>query len=365
MPTPQPIALRILTFAVVLVAAYIFLPVLSGITWGLAFAVVAWPWHRRMRDALDRDTLSAAISTSILMLAIVVPIVLVSMQLVQEAKAVKIEATQQVQSGEWRTTVTDVPYVGSWLLKQIEGVSPEQAARTGLARLSSVAMPVAGGVGAFTIQTLVAGFVLFFAFKDGARLIVQVQDALPLPRASAARLTDRMGDAVVATLAGTILTGLIQGVTGGLMFWFLGLPAAVLWGVVMFVVSVLPVLGAFLVWLPAAIYLAMQGDYGKAAALVTWGILMAGPICNYVYARTAGGKMEMHPAVTLLAFVGGLAAFGIAGMVLGPVLVVVAAELISLWERRAGLPVEGAEPRPRFHAEDGMGSATVGQSESK
>ena len=365
MPTPQPIALRILTVAVVLVAAYIFLPVLPGVTWGLAFAVVAWPWHRRLRDALNRDGLAAGISTALIMLAIVVPIVLVGMQMVQEAKGVKAEATEQVQTGEWRQTVLDVPYLGSWLLKQIDGVSPEQAARAALSRVSALAMPVAGGVGAFTIQALVAGFVLFFAFKDGSRLIVEVQDAMPLPKPSAARLTDRMGDAVVATLAGTILTGLIQGVTGGLMFWILGLPAAVLWGVVMFVVSVLPVLGAFLVWLPAAIYLVMQHDYGKAAALVAWGVLMAGPICNYVYARTAGGKMQMHPAVSLLAFVGGLAAFGIAGMVLGPVLVVVAAELISLWERRAGLPVEGAEPRPAFHAEDGTQSAIVTRSESK
>ena len=344
MPTPQPIALRILTLAVVLAAGFVFYPALPGITWGLAFAVVAWPWHKKLRDALQRDGLAAAISTAVIALTLFVPIVLVGAQLVEEARQVKDEAQDQVQSGEWRETVRDIPYVGERLLSQIDQVSPQQAARAGLARVGAMAMPVAGGVGVFAIQSLIAGFVLFFALKDGARLIQDVEDALPMSKSAAGRVTGRMGDAVIATLAGTLLTGAIQGVTGGLMFWALGLPAAVLWGVVMFVVSVLPVLGAFLVWLPAAIYLGTQGEYGKAAALVAWGVLMAGPVCNYIYARAAGDRMGMHPAVSLLAFVGGLAAFGIAGMVIGPVLVVVAAELIALWERRAGLDVEGPGP---------------------
>ena len=334
-PPPRPFALRVLTLAAVLGCGLILYPVLPGTTWGVAFAVVAWPLQRRLVPLVKSRTLAAAVTTALASLALIVPCVLVAGQLVREARAVQVEAQKQVESGEWRESVRGVPYAGEWLLEQADGASPEQIARAGLARVGGVLMPVAGGVGAAAVQALVAAFVLFFALRDGPELAAQVGRLIPADPVTARHLLARGADAVWATLAGTVLAGLVQGVTGGLLFWALGLPAAVLWGVVMFVVSVLPVLGAFVVWVPAAVYLAGQGETGRALALVAWGLVMAGPVGNLIYARAAGDRMKLHPVVTLLAFLGGLAAFGVSGMVLGPVLVVLATELSAVWAGRA------------------------------
>lgn len=125
------------------------------------------------------------------------------------------------------------------------------------------------------------------------------------------------------------------------MFWLLGLPAPVLWGAAMAVLSILPVLGAFPVWVPAAAYLVSEGRVGAAAALVAWGLLMAGPVCNALYARLAAGRMRLHPVPTLVAFIGGRAAFGIAGMILGPAILAGTYGLIEVWRRRMVCPSAG------------------------
>lgn len=120
-----------------------------------------------------------------------------------------------------------------------------------------------------------------------------------------------------------------------------GLPAPVLWGVVIFVLGVLPFVGAVLVWAPAAVYLATVDRWGAAIALVAWGLLMAGPVGNYLYAYVTGDRMKLHPVPTLLAYVGGLAVFGISGMVLGPCVLAVTVALLEVWRQRAadGIPV--------------------------
>jgi predicted PurR-regulated permease PerM len=110
----------------------------------------------------------------------------------------------------------------------------------------------------------------------------------------------------------------------------------------MTILGLLPVVGAFLIWVPAAVYLASDGRWGAAVALVSWGLVMAGPVTNYVYAYLAGGRMRLHQVPVLISFVGGLVVFGISGMVLGPVVLVVTLGLIDVWRRRMNPQSESA-----------------------
>jgi predicted PurR-regulated permease PerM len=163
---------------------------------------------------------------------------------------------------------------------------------------------------------------------------------IPLPPGETERLFGRVADSVHATLFGTLVAALAQGVTGGLLFWALGIPAPVLWGTVMFVLGILPLLGAVLVWAPAAALLVANGQYLGAVGLVAWGLLMAGPVGNFIYAKCAGDRMRMHPIAALVAYIGGLAVFGVTGMILGPAVVAITFELIEVWRRRAARPGE-------------------------
>jgi predicted PurR-regulated permease PerM len=126
----------------------------------------------------------------------------------------------------------------------------------------------------------------------------------------------------------------IKGTLGGLMFWWLGLPAALLWGVVMGVLSVIPIFGAFSVWIPAVLILAAEGSWIKAAILTVWGGIVMGGIDNVLYPILIGNRLKLHTLLMFVSVVGGLIAFGPAGIILGPVVVASTMTLIEAWRER-------------------------------
>jgi predicted PurR-regulated permease PerM len=124
-------------------------------------------------------------------------------------------------------------------------------------------------------------------------------------------------------------------VAGGVLFWLLGLPSPVLWGVVMFVLSILPLLGTWLIWLPAAAYLGMTGRWPQAGVLLGWGLASWFVVDNVIYVRLAGDRMRLHQVPALISFLGGLAVFGASGMILGPGILAVTVAVLGVWHRRA------------------------------
>jgi predicted PurR-regulated permease PerM len=131
-----------------------------------------------------------------------------------------------------------------------------------------------------------------------------------------------------------VITGLIDSAGGVLMFWLLGLPSPFLWGFVMFVLCLLPVLGATMVWIPAAVYLALTDRWPHAAALAAWGVTTSIVVDNILYARLVGKRMRMHDAPALIAFLGGVALIGISGMILGPAILAVTFAFLEVWKCR-------------------------------
>jgi predicted PurR-regulated permease PerM len=118
------------------------------------------------------------------------------------------------------------------------------------------------------------------------------------------------------------------------MFWWLGLPSPVLWGVVMGMLAIVPILGAFIVWMPAAVYLVLSGDVGKAVILTVWGAVVIGFIDNLLYPLFVGRRAHLHTVPVFIAIMGGLALFGSAGMIVGPVILVVTVGLMHAWRSR-------------------------------
>jgi predicted PurR-regulated permease PerM len=347
-------ALALLTLAGVYLCYRLVVPFLPGVTWAVALAVVGYPLHRRIARSVSSPNWAAALSTTLVVLVIAVPTAWVAIQIANESAHAAQAVREQTADGRWRETVASVPY-GADLLARLDADAVESRARdvmnTIAARTSAFVEDAAGGV----LQALVAVFVLFYCFRDHHRLLARMRELVPLAPEGTDKVLTRASDAIHATIYGTVLASALQAVTGGLLFWALGLPAPVLWGAVMFVLGVLPFVGAFLVWIPAAIYLATVERYGAALALVAWGLIIAGPVCYSLYAWAAGGRMRMHPVPTLLAFIGGLAVFGISGMILGPCVLAVTAALIDVWRHRAadGVPVEAqSETKPAATLEE-------------
>lgn len=373
---PRAAALAALTVLAVVVCVLLALPFLAGLTWGIALAVVALPVQRWVERRLKSGNWSAGITTALVVLLIGVPVALVGWQLTAEARlaadqlqgrtheqaeeagkqaAAKAEAEakpdaevareaeaakDEVRRTGWREYAAKLPYVGPQLA-QLDPAAVEARARDWLEKLLGSSFGVVKGAADAVLQSLVAMFVLFFTLRDRGSLLRQARGFLPVSAATADRIFTRAADAIHSTVYGTFVTAAIQGVSGGLVFWWLGLPAPVLWGVVMTILGILPFVGAFIVWVPAAAYLASEGQWWQAAVLVGWGVLMAGPVCNYVYAVAAGERLKLHPVPTLLAFIGGLGVFGVSGMILGPCVLAVTIALLDVWRSRTadGTPV--------------------------
>jgi predicted PurR-regulated permease PerM len=158
-----------------------------------------------------------------------------------------------------------------------------------------------------------------------------------LPTRETDEIFDRIAKTVNASLYGNLLVRLIQGFLGGFMFWMLGLPAPVLCGAAMALCAVLPVMGTGIVWAPVAIFLALSGSWVKAVILAIWGGLVVGLADNFIYPILIASELRFHPLAVFFAVFGGLLAFGVSGIVLGPVILAITVALLEFWQvRRAG-----------------------------
>jgi predicted PurR-regulated permease PerM len=181
----------------------------------------------------------------------------------------------------------------------------------------------------FLASLLIALYLAFFLIRDGRQLAHAIGAFIPLAPAHRKQLWHRFVTVVRATVKGNLLVAGIQGALGGLAFWFLGISGALLWAVLMAVLSLLPALGAAMVWLPVATYFLMTDTIWQGLSLTAWGVLVIGLVDNLLRPILVGKDTRMPDYVVMISTVGGMAVFGINGFVLGPL---IAAMFISAWQ---------------------------------
>jgi predicted PurR-regulated permease PerM len=183
---------------------------------------------------------------------------------------------------------------------------------------------------------------MFLLFRDGDRIVAKVPELLPFERIRSEQLLFRIRDVIYSSVYGVVVIALIQGVLCGGMFWALGVPSAALWGLVTVLTSVLPLVGAAGVWVPGTLYLAISGDWSRAIVLLLWGVIVISGVDNFLRPRLVGGRVGLSELVMFFALLGGLQAFGVLGIVLGPVLFAIAASVVDVLTDRT--PIASAEP---------------------
>lgn len=320
--------------AVLLYLTYrIALPLLPALAWALALAVIAYPMQTFIDRKLKRPSLAAGTSVVIAAAAVLGPAVFVGERIVAEATSALAFLSDRTKVEEFLSQLAGDPRAGAllrWVERNVDGVQIQEAAQRLLGRAGAVMKDSLGAA----VQLFIALFLLFFLLRDRSAILRSLRALSPLPEADTARIFQRVADTIHATVFGTVVVAMVQGSLGGLMFWFLGLPAPVLWGFVMGILAIVPVLGAFVVWVPAALYLAISGDWVKAASLTVWGAFVVGTIDNLLYPALVGQRMRLHTAVVFVAMLGGLGVFGASGVVLGPVIVAVTLAVIEIWRCR-------------------------------
>ena len=179
---------------------------------------------------------------------------------------------------------------------------------------------------------------MFYFFRDAETLRVALYEIVPLEYEQSNDIVLRTREVIGATIYGVLAISAIQGTLGYLIFLVLGLPSPLLWGVVMFLMSMIPMAGAFIVWVPAALYLLLTGSYVKAIVLAVWGVVVIGSIDNFLSPRLVGRRARLHELLIFFSVLGGLQVFGVLGLVIGPVLAAITLALIEV-VRQANRPV--------------------------
>jgi predicted PurR-regulated permease PerM len=342
----RPVALAGLTVVLIGLCLLLAVPFLPAITWGVALAVIAWPLHAWvMRRVVSHPIAAATLSSVVVIAAIAVPGVFVAYQLAREASSAAGRIDGQPPEGAVRDAMAGTPGLGgavAWAERANVDIAAEL--RNLVQSVLGNGTDLARGSLAAIIQAALAAFILFYLLRDRAWLLAGVRRLLPMSRAEADRVFESAAGSVYANLYAALVTSAVNGTLGGLLFWAVGLPSPVLWGVVIFVVSLLPVVGIFLVWMPAAVYLALVGNWGGSVALVVWGVVTSVVVDTLLYTRLAGDRMRLHPIPTLLAFVGGLFVFGPSGVILGPGILAVTVAVLEVWHSRVvgGSPATAA-----------------------
>ncbi|MBL0029571.1 MAG: AI-2E family transporter [Rhodanobacteraceae bacterium] len=310
------------------------LPFLAALAWALALAVLFTPLQAWLERKMERS-LAALGAVLLIALIVVVPAVLVGQQLVQQAAQGATLVETRMATGEWRRVLATQPRLAPLAERIEQQLDLPGAAKDIASWLSSLAGTLLKGSVVQLLGICLTFYLLFFFLRDRALVLHAIRALSPLREAESDALFARVGDTIHATVYGTLAVSAVQGLLGGLMFWWLGLSAPLLWGLVMAALAVLPVLGAFVVWLPAALFLLLAGSWVKALILTLWGVLVIGTIDNLLRPILVGNRLKLHTILAFLSVIGGIVLFGPAGLILGPVTLTITTELLAIWATRA------------------------------
>ena len=327
-----------LLFLLLVSATFILVlkPFFGTIFWACAISIIFYPLHLRLLALLKgRANTSALLSLLICMLVVVLPAIFLISSVVQEGAAVYAK----LQSGE----IDPAKYI-----EQLRTAFP--ALQQALERfdidinsLKQNALDLGMSSGKLIAQNLLSAgqntfilllniclmlYLTFFLLRDGPQLLELLIRALPLGDDRERLLFAKFGEVTRATIKGNLVIAIVQGTLGGIIFALLGIPGALLWGVVMAVLSLIPAVGPAIIWLPVSLYLFATGEAVKALILIGFGAGVIGLIDNILRPILVGRDTKLPDYIVLLSTLGGLGLFGVNGFVIGPL---VAALFIAFW----------------------------------
>jgi len=345
LPEPTPVtprranrALPALLLAVSLALLYILLPFYGAIMWGSIIALLFAPlFDWLLPRAHQRPTVAALLTLLIVLLVVVLPLAIIAASLVREATLLYV----MLQTGElnpalyFRGLFNALPDGVTAVLDRFGLVSFNslQARLTaaliqGTQLIATQTFNIGQNTFEFVASLFITLYLSFFLIRDGNAVVHAIWQAVPLAPVHKQMLLERFTIAVRATVKGNLLVAAIQGALGGVGFWALGVSGAVLWAVLMAFLSLLPAVGAGLVWAPVAIYFLLAGELGKSLAMLAYGVLVIGLVDNLLRPILVGKDTRMPDYVVMITTLGGMAIFGINGFVLGPV---IAAMFMAVW----------------------------------
>lgn len=331
----RQVAFFLLTVAVVLVSGLLLRPFVLAIVGAVVIAIVTERPYLWLVKKTSRPTLCAAIAIVAVILSIVIPLFFIAQNVgVEVAGLVRYlrDGTSQRQLIEY---FNRHPELASRIQSITNAIDLENALQSSIAFAGKkLAMLIGNSIGGVT-QIVVMLFILFYLYRDRDLARGFARSLLPMEDHEANIFLRQMRDTIYATALGRFAIAALQGILAGLAFWVLGVSNAFLWGTLTTVMAMIPAFGAVLVWGPIALYLGLNGSLVKAILLAMWGGGVVSLVDNFLYPALVGPHLRQHSVAVLLSILGGIALFGIAGIVLGPLTFTAATVMLDIWRERA------------------------------
>ncbi len=319
---------------VVYLCLLILRPFFGVFAWSAVLAITCYPVHQRLVQRTGRAALGAFMTSALMVLAVLVPLLFIGGVAVKQLLAVGDSLRQAFLDPDGmsrRVTAALTP------LTQRLGLDPDAIvawvsahASEWVAGAGEHTMAAAAGVGGAALSFALIAVGTFLLLRHGETLVATIPDLLPFERTRSEALLVRVRDVVYASMHGVVTIATIQGVLCGGMFWLLGIPAAALWGLVTVFASMVPLVGTAAVWVPGTVYLLMIGAWPKAIVLAVWGAAVVSSVDNVLRPRLVAGRVRLSGLAMFVAMLGGLQAFGALGIILGPVLFATAAAITDV-----------------------------------
>ncbi|MFP3869555.1 MAG: AI-2E family transporter [Syntrophobacteria bacterium] len=332
-----------LLFSFLYLAFLLLRPYLGTIIFAAVLSSVFHPLHRRLAQRCrGRENLAAFVTSLLLVLIVVVPLISFSLAMVRQGVESLRRISAWVQAGNLQTLLSSEHLqplkriLDHYLaLPTLEQVNVQKALADASSKFGHLILShgteVLGNATALVIRSFLLILLIFYLLRDGQAIVARLRQLSPLAREQEQKLIERIRTLSSSVVLGNAATAAAQGIAGGIGLWICGIPA-LFWGTIMAFTSLIPTVGTALVWVPAVGYLFAVGSWGKAVFLCVWCVVLVGSIDNFLRPFLMKGQGDVSSIYLFFAILGGVHVFGIAGILYGPLIFGVSAVLIYLYE---------------------------------
>ena len=335
----------VVSYGVLLLLIYLVFrisePFLSALAWAAILVTFFYPMHNRLAKRLS-SVQASVISTVAVTILLIAPAILVTTLFVREA----VSISRGVQHSLVEQHAPIIAKSWSWIAQHVPGMDANanifEALEQGIEKeagfLAERIGTILKNIAAFIFDLFVMIFAMFYFFRDAGKILGAVRSIMPFDAQHQDTMIVQIRDLISASVITSLVVASIQGALGGLGFGLVGLPAPVFWGVLMAFFSLIPVVGSGLIFIPASLWLGFSGHWGRAVLLLAICAGVSTVLDNVLRPLLLGGRTELSGLVIFISVVGGVSLFGMLGLVLGPILIAVAAGVLSVYRESAESP---------------------------
>ena len=335
----------VVSYGVLLLLIYLVFrisePFLSALAWAAILVTFFYPMHERLAKRLS-TVQASVISTLAVTVLLIVPAILLTALFVRQA----ISISRGVQHSLVEQHAPVIARSWSWIAHHVPGIDPnadifdtlEQGIEKQAGYLAERIGTILKNIAAFIFDLFVMIFAMFYFFRDAGKILGAVRSIMPFDAQHQDAMIIQIRDLISASVITSLVVAAIQGALGGVGFALVGLPAPVFWGVVMAFFSLVPVVGSGLIFVPASLWLGFSGQWGRAVLLLAICAGVSTVVDNVLRPLLLGDRTELSGLVIFISVVGGVNLFGMLGLVLGPILVAMAAGVLSVYRESAESP---------------------------